>query len=1559
MQSDSSSEPTTPDSAGDGRLVGLFEDRTITTRGYQQELLDESLKGNTIIAMPTGSGKTHIAVLRMKAAVDREPMKVAWFLAPTVSLCHQQKEVIQTALPVSVGLISGANEPEHWKDANLWTRVLSTNRIVVSTPQVLLDALRHSYVSMGRDLSLIVFDEAHHTGKDHPYNRIMREFYFTCPARDPDLLHITLATRENVRPAILGLTASPIYGGDVEKSFKMIENNLDSKIRAPLRERAELDQHVHKPVFIHVMYDPDESPFSTNLDSFQNVFKALDIDDDPYVKKLRRDLEKTTYRSNKWQRIDQRLSRVIAKKDTYIQTQLRSVLGTAEALCSDIGPWAADWLIYHTVTRARAALDTGKYQLVLTDLPNLEKAYMLEVLNRICAIEPSYYGEDIVGDCSDKVAALVKAIKREKEQTEADGQTWNALVFVQRREAVLALAEVLAHHPDTKDIVKVGELVGTTDTGYKSAAFDLTKALLKTHASTLQNFKTGEKNLIISTAVAEEGIDIQACGSVIRWDPAPNMASWMQSRGRARRQKSTFTLLVARDQDQQEALRKWEKMEAEMIAQYSDPSRQMQPALEDDDDEYSLEDRELVFRVESTGALLTLSSAIPHLNQFCALIPHWNQNDYQPIYELDPPEHPEGWHALADRRTAIQYKGPWGAKVTLPRILGPELRSFETERVYPSKASACRHVAFVAYKALYEKGLLNQHLLPLTSVVEPHLDEEVKELLKDVEKRHGTATVSVQINPWAGETDTADEPEWFASKLTITGLPALYMYTQTPPVALAGPDAPILHRKEGQHAVTWCPLDAPVDAATLAKAREYTRRVFWTLNGSRMVWDDVDFCYLFLPVDGDDVWVDRRAWHVEWQQQNTYGGHPLLCNASAFAEKYSYAKDITLMRKMYQFGSPFRFVRWRKKELTDEEEAEIRAFYKDDELDIEYPLLVAQPLPPRTNFLVPLPAEAVTDSVVKTVNLLPERTQIVMCSAADVEYATLLPSVLRALGIAATIGTMQRTMLAGTELVDIPRELLTTALCAPVAGELSDYERLETLGDTVLKYMVSLQLLGQFPLWHEGYLTKKMGHTVSNARLAKANIGHEMYRFIIRDRLLGKKWKPRYMRAEVQPEAPPPPPPVEEKLQEDDKKKKKKKKSNANNQELSTKVLADVVEALIGAAYLHGSFDLAVRCGEFFGLNITWAPLPERVDAMFARVEPLEELPSQLDCVERMLGYTFRKKPLLVEALTHCSYQSETRAMSYERLEFCGDAVLDMIVTDFLYRSHRKYQPGQIMRRKSTIVNAHTLAYICLRTATQLAPSVIPQPDKNTPHRAREFFAEEEQRTVYLYQCMLHSSDHVLSEQAATAARCDAARAEIEAGLTADPVFPWAPLFLLQAPKFLSDLVESVIGAVFIDSAGDLGVVEQLLRRLGLMQVLERVVADDVDVLHPVSRLHEWASARHAKVDCEYVQTDDRISCVVTIDGEPKPETRAESWYAGKMSKHEVKLAASHKANKVCKDWVIEDAESRKRKREESDVEELAVVEEVIEAPMEDDDNEEYMDRELTEEDMDAMDWVG
>jgi endoribonuclease Dicer len=166
--------------------------------------------------------------------------------------------------------------------------------------------------------------------------------------------------------------------------------------------------------------------------------------------------------------------------------------------------------------------------------------------------------------------------------------------------SVLALAEVLSCHPLTKDIFSIGTLLGSSESTYRPAFLDITRQLLRQpQADTLTDFRTGEKDLIVSTAVAEEGIDIQACGSVVRWDPPSNMTSWAQSRGRARRKKSSFILLFPHGPGYEMEVLKWQTLQKQMEDLYNDSRRVSGKSNEDGD--VALDEREAPLCVSSTG----------------------------------------------------------------------------------------------------------------------------------------------------------------------------------------------------------------------------------------------------------------------------------------------------------------------------------------------------------------------------------------------------------------------------------------------------------------------------------------------------------------------------------------------------------------------------------------------------------------------------------------------------------------------------------------------------------------------------------------------------------------------------------------------------------------------------------------------------------------------------------------------------------------------------------------------------------------------------------------------
>ncbi|MDD5726572.1 MAG: ribonuclease III [Patescibacteria group bacterium] len=87
--------------------------------------------------------------------------------------------------------------------------------------------------------------------------------------------------------------------------------------------------------------------------------------------------------------------------------------------------------------------------------------------------------------------------------------------------------------------------------------------------------------------------------------------------------------------------------------------------------------------------------------------------------------------------------------------------------------------------------------------------------------------------------------------------------------------------------------------------------------------------------------------------------------------------------------------------------------------------------------------------------------------------------------------------------------------------------------------------------------------------------------------------------------------------------------------------------------------------------------------------------------LEKRLGYKFKDKAMLMQALTHRSYLNEHSDFPYEhneRLEFLGDAVLELIVTEYLYKNYANPE-GELTNWRAALVNAKTLAGI----ATQLA----------------------------------------------------------------------------------------------------------------------------------------------------------------------------------------------------------------------------------------------------------------
>ena len=155
---------------------------------------------------------------------------------------------------------------------------------------------------------------------------------------------------------------------------------------------------------------------------------------------------------------------------------------------------------------------------------------------------------------------------------------------------------------------------------------------------------------------------------------------------------------------------------------------------------------------------------------------------------------------------------------------------------------------------------------------------------------------------------------------------------------------------------------------------------------------------------------------------------------------------------------------------------------------------------------------------------------------------------------------------------------------------------------------------------------------------------------------------------------------------------------------INDKSLADTVESLLGCYLEHSGQIGALICMKHLGLDekgrFEKADLPE--DALLPHCmendnerkmakEKLDILLSRINVaeVEKIIGYTFKEKSFVLQSLTHASYITNGITPSYERLEFLGDAVLDYLITCYLYTygDGEIDTPGIITNLRSALVN--------------------------------------------------------------------------------------------------------------------------------------------------------------------------------------------------------------------------------------------------------------------------------
>lgn len=722
---------------------------------------------------------------------------------------------------------------------------------------------------------------------------------------------------------------------------------------------------------------------------------------------------------------------------------------------------------------------------------------------------------------------------------------------------------------------------------------------------------------------------------------------------------------------------------------------------------------------------------------------------------------------------------------------------------------AKKDAAFQAYVALYKKGLINENLLPL-------LLEKDGNMVANIETRASLEEVSHTFNPWISIAKSWMESRYFLRKKLISiarpGRSTLYLVVVLPQEMPALETFTIYWDNQISYSISISDTTptSTVNISFIPIMKQVTSTIFQAVYFNRMPTGRDDFLALFIPHIGEGLlqsWLEESAGNLPATE---------VLNTKRIA---SYG----LVRDQARYAAPHIF-----KETADDGMVKVIG------------------LPKRRDFLHRSYAsksdtENDVDCSEKPVFSLPlESSTIDNLPMEYVEFSLLIPSIMHRLWRQALALDLYNAIFEEQGFLNL--DYVITATNAPSANEDSNYQRLEFIGDSVLKYLVCVNLYATKPSWPEGYLSRAKDQKVANSRLSRAALALGLDRYIVTKTFTARKWSPPYIQ-EILEAA-----------------------SSPEKRTLSTKVLADVVEALIGGAFLDRGFEAAATCISRFlpEMPIT-TPLhifAKGVDAE-AGFSPTTLLAnSHLSDVERLIGYQFKNRCYLLEAITHPSCEHDAHTSSYQRLEFIGDATLDMIVVSFMVDNAPELSHGQMHLTKTAVVNAGFLAYLCMDASLE---QVITDVSLSPDHYSTGFTEVHSSKPVHLCQLMRHHHPEINSAMSSCLERYHKLQPAIASAIDHSREYPWVLLTRLAPAKFLSDIVESIIGAVLIDSGGDLATCTKVAEHLGLIAYLRRILNEDIDILHPKNKLGEISSGR--TVEYKLGKEEQEHTCTVEVGG--------------------------------------------------------------------------------------------
>ncbi|RLI89422.1 MAG: Hef nuclease [Archaeoglobales archaeon] len=469
----------------------LIKEKAIERRAYQISIAATALMRNTLVILPTGLGKTAIALLVIASRLHNEGGR-ALVLAPTKPLVEQHAEFFRKRMklnPEEIVALSGEISPEKrvelWKDAKL----------IVSTPQVVENDLIAGRISL-EDVVHVTFDEAHRAVGEYSYVYIAERYF-----------------KEAKKPLILAITASP--GSDAERIKEVVKNLGIEEIE------------------IRTEADDDVKPYV-----FGRTIEWIKVEMPEELKAVKQKFEEALkLRFKKLEKFGISVEGLSKKELLALQESLQAEAAESrnQELFDAVSILAEVLKIQHGI------------ELIETQGLDALKEYLKRLIKEAKARGGSKAAKNIVGDPL-FMDAVTKVIACRVEHPKL--QKLKEVVKKQLKEKPESRVIVFTNFRDTAEVI-VEELkeegIRTSRFVGQAKRFEKKGMSQKEQVEVLSKFKSGEINVLVATSVGEEGLDIPSTDLVVFYEAVPSEIRAIQRKGRTgRAREGRIVVLVTK-----------------------------------------------------------------------------------------------------------------------------------------------------------------------------------------------------------------------------------------------------------------------------------------------------------------------------------------------------------------------------------------------------------------------------------------------------------------------------------------------------------------------------------------------------------------------------------------------------------------------------------------------------------------------------------------------------------------------------------------------------------------------------------------------------------------------------------------------------------------------------------------------------------------------------------------------------------------------------------------------------------------------------------------------------